>query len=1045
MFKAFRHLFVLFLVSVLTLSFALPAGADEPPVPIDDVGLRLPAGQDATVDPRLDGATGPVRVVVQLRSAPLALAVGPNAKQRGGRLSGAQQRDYVRQLSREQDAVAGQLRGLGGVELARVTKTLNAIVVTVDAARIGAVAALPDVGSVGFLPDYQLDLRETVPYIGATKVQNAGFDGSGVRVAVLDSGVDYTHRNLGGPGTVEAYLAAYGTAPSDPRNTTRDGLFPTKKVYEGFDFVGETWPSGLRTEDPDPIDFEGHGTHVADIIAGRSNDGAHKGVAPGAQILAVKVCSAVATSCNGIALLKAIDYALDPNGDGDLSDAVDVINMSLGLSYGQREDDLSEASANAVRAGVIVVASAGNSADRPYITGSPSSTPEVISVAQTQVPSASAIPLVINAPPSIAGTYPNTATVAWAPVDRTVTADVVYVGRGCRDDETTPGVVEPTDEYLADPSGKIALIIRGVCAVSVKVDRAAKAGAVGVLIQNNAPGDPPTFSKGGGDTFVPTLILTQADGQRIRDALSGGATVNATISPNNPLSLAGSVVASSSRGPNYSYNQIKPDIAAPGGSVSAEAGTGDEETAFSGTSGAAPMVAGATALLVDAFSDAPRTPAEIKALLMNTAETNIRTNPAVSDALAPITRIGGGEVRVDRALASTTAAYDAEALTGSLSFGYQALSQPASFTKTVLVRNYSTAEHTYTIKSQFRYADDAASGAVTVNAPSTITVPAGGSATFEVVLKVDARRLPTWTLNGGSQGGNGPLLQSVEFDGYITIAGGDDNVHLAFHILPHKAAAVTPDRTNVTLRSGRGQVNLSNEGGAVDGRVEVFSLTGTSPKLDTPPPPAGSNEALIDLRAVGVRLVSLGGGALGVQFGITTYGERAHPNYPAGFDVFLDVNRDGTDDYLIFNGESGGFAMTGQNVVYVRDLRQPTATAFFFTDADLNSANAILTAPLSALGNLSPGTPFNFSVEAYDNYFTGRTTDSIPTMTYTLGTPRYVGSGIPATGVPAGGTTTLSIRSVIGGAAASPSQTGLLLFYRDGKPGREADLIIITE
>jgi subtilisin family serine protease len=136
-----------------------------------------------------------------------------------------------------------------------------------------------------------------------------------------------------------------------------------------------------------------------------------------------------------------MDFALDPNGDNNLSDAVDIINMSLGASYGQKEDDLSEASANAVRAGVVVVASAGNSADRPYIVGSPSSTPEVMSVAQTQVPSAKNYPLIINSPITIAGSYSNMATVDWAPTVNGFTGDVAYVGRGC-----------PADPYLADPS-----------------------------------------------------------------------------------------------------------------------------------------------------------------------------------------------------------------------------------------------------------------------------------------------------------------------------------------------------------------------------------------------------------------------------------------------------------------------------------------------------------------------------------------------------------------------------------------------------------------
>ena len=116
--------------------------------------------------------------------------------------------------------------------------------------------------------------------------------GKGVRVGVIDSGIDYTHVAFGGAGTEAAYEAAYGESNDDSRNVTLDGLFPTAKVAGGFDFVGESWPGddGIEDPDPDPIDFEGHGTHVADIIGGV------KGVAPGVKLYALKVCSAVATS-----------------------------------------------------------------------------------------------------------------------------------------------------------------------------------------------------------------------------------------------------------------------------------------------------------------------------------------------------------------------------------------------------------------------------------------------------------------------------------------------------------------------------------------------------------------------------------------------------------------------------------------------------------------------------------------------------------------------------------------------------------------------------
>ena len=477
---------------------------------------------------------GKVEIVVQLADAPLAKAQGDGAKQRGGAMNRAQAQSYLRTLQGKQDATMAQIRALGGVETARLSKVLNAVIVSIDASRLTAVRQLAGVTSVRAVGRYQLDLSETVPYIGAAAAQAAGRDGTGVRVAVLDSGIDYTHRNLGGPGTPADFATCYAQRDAAPSGACASLFGPAaSKVVGGFDFVGETWPNGPRTEDPNPIDFQGHGTHVADIIAGRSADGTHKGVAPGAKLYGVKVCSAVASSCNGVALLKGMEFALDPNGDGDISDAVDVVNMSLGSSYGQKEDDLSEASANAVRYGIVVVASAGNSADRPYIVGSPSSTPEVISVAQTQVPSAKAFSLVVTGiSPSIIN---NTATVEWAPIGSGFSAPAVRLGRGCPADSISPG--SPEDPYFNgnSPAGKVALIDRGACSVSLKVDRATKAGAVAVLIANNAAGDPPSFSFGGGDLpLAPTLVITQADGNRIKNAL-GDSGVNpavvATVSP----------------------------------------------------------------------------------------------------------------------------------------------------------------------------------------------------------------------------------------------------------------------------------------------------------------------------------------------------------------------------------------------------------------------------------------------------------------------------------------------------------------------------------
>src|SRR5574337_116017 len=393
------------LLLALTLSLALPVRADDQPPPPDVSDLLIPDGPiSVEIAPQLAQATGEVDIVVQLVDAPLAVADGINAKQQGGKLNAAQQRNYLRQLAQKQNGLMDQIRALNGRELARVSKALNAVIVAIDASRINAVAALPNIRSIRPVTNYELALGDVRPYMGATDVEAAGFDGTGVRVAVLDTGVDYTHKDLGGSGNVADYLAAYGTTISDTLNTTRDGLFPTQKVIAGHDFVGEFWPrpgvpgGGPLNPDDDPIDCGpgtipapcagGHGTHTSDIIAGHSLDNSHKGIAPGASLVAVKVCSSVSTSCSGIALLEGMDFALDPNQDGNISDAVDIISMSLGSSYGQAQDDLSEASQNAVNLGVIVVAAAGNSADRPYIVSSPSTAPNVLSVAATFHPTA---------------------------------------------------------------------------------------------------------------------------------------------------------------------------------------------------------------------------------------------------------------------------------------------------------------------------------------------------------------------------------------------------------------------------------------------------------------------------------------------------------------------------------------------------------------------------------------------------------------------------------------------------------------------------------
>ena len=770
--------------------------------------------------------SGPVQLGIKLQDPPLVVAVGANAKQNGIAMTADQQRAYLAQLKQKQDAVMSQVASMGGVELGRVSKAHNALIVSIDASKIAQIHGINGVVAIRPVPDRQLsvapvpDLATTDAYIGATAVQNSGFTGQGVRVAMLDTGIDYTHYNLGGSGLLSDYAAAKAADTTTPPAN----LFPTTKVVGGYDFTGDTWPNGPLAPDPNPIDLNGHGTLTADTMGGRSLDSLHKGTAPDTQIYAVKVCSSVSTSCSGVAILEGIDFALDPTNSGTLNNAVDVISMSVGGPFGMREEDESEAFTDVVNFGVVSVISAGNDGDIPYIVGGPSATPEVLSVAATTSVVASVIPLVINSPGSIAGTYSNTATLDFAPISGTTTSNIVYVGRGCPAGSISPG--SPADPYLANPSGNIALIDRGACAVSLKIDAAARAGATGVLIGLVAPGDAVSFSNGGGTDFVPTLVVTQSTSNVIKTALNSSA-VNGTISSNNAISFAGNVASFSSRGPNYSYNMLKPDMSAPGTINGAAVGTGNGQTTESGTSFSCPLTAGSAALVLS--KNHALGPLDVKAILMETSETNVFNNVAtMPGVLAPLSRAGAGEVRADRAAAGTTSVWDASnPLAVSISFGTYRLNASQSFKKKIVVRNYSSTSRTYQVTNTYRDAPNMTG--VTITAPSSVFVAANSSASFTLSLVVNPASLPVWTLNGGNNGGNGELLNTVEYAGYLTFTSGAENVHIPWHILPHKSANVQPASASVALSGNPGQPGFTNASGAVGGRSVRFRSRAREP------------------------------------------------------------------------------------------------------------------------------------------------------------------------------------------------------------------------
>ncbi len=1012
------------------VSAQTPASADrldgrELPASIAELQLDTPETMDGlsagVLDAGLAGATGAGKVVIRLSadSGATAFAKGNDTAK-------------AKQVARaQQDAFLSRVRSIdpGARVLGQVQLVLNAVFVEVDASKLTELARDPAVVRIARVGNYEVDLSETVPYIGASAVQNAGFTGKGVKVAVLDTGIDYTHAALGGSGNPDEYAA------NNP-NVIEPGTFPTAKVVGGFDFVGSTWPNTPEAPDPDPLDGPlgagtGHGSHVAHIIGGKG------GVAPGVDLYAVKVCSTVSSSCSGIALIQGMEFAVDPNGDGKAKDRVDIINMSLGSSYGQPfDDDLSLAVDNATALGVLTVASAGNSADKPYATGTPSAATTALSVAQTQVPSAALQLITVNGV-----NYPAVFQPWSVPLTGVITGPVQY-GNGAG------GNLDGCAAFTAGSlTGKIVLVNRGGCNFTLKIKTIGDAGGSAGIIGLVAPGAP--FSGGdGGDRpiTIPGYMISQADSSAIKAAIAGGGAT-AIIDPANQLPLVGQVVGSSSRGPQHESTQlIKPEIGAPGASVSAIAGTGTEEGPFGGTSGASPMVAGSAALLLEGFGGTKTpgkgttpgkglglglTPVEVKALLMNNAETDIKTDPFTG--LAPITRIGGGEIRVDDALSAPAAAWDNDVPTGALGFGFVDVAEDTvTLKKTVRIRNYDNKAKTYSVTPTFRFDDDVTNGAVSVSAPSSIEVkPGRGRDTlFEVTLTIEGAKLRGNFMNSGSQGANPAGLTTNEYDGYLVLDDGSNPIRLAWHVLPRKDANVVPSTTD--LSGGTDQTIGLNNTGVGTAQNDAYSLLAVSP--NEPEGPLGGQSPTPDIRGVGINTFPVPANFCSAApsfvwaFAVNTW-ERQEHLLPVSHQVWLDTDQDGESDFVVLNRDVtfSGIA-DGRQLAWALDLETGDATAFFFAEHSMNTGNTVLLIcgeqiGLSGADILS--TNVDMSVVAQDFYY-GGPGDLVEGLTVTpLGEQFF---GLP-TDVP-GNTDDADGLSVLdfGPFAGNTDELGLMLF-----------------
>jgi subtilisin family serine protease len=566
----------------------------------------------------------------------------------------------------------------------------------------------------------QLDLKNiknqfstiTADFIGA---KDHAFRGKGIKVAVFDTGIDYTHNMFNGPGTKESFTSV------DPAKET--SLFPNSKVKGGIDLVGEDFtpwslhaPNAVPRIDNNPIDTSGHGSHVAGTIAGRGDGvNTHDGIAPEADLYAIKVFGSGGTGDDIV--IAGIEWALDPNGDYDLSDKLDVGNMSLGAGYGHSYSYYSEAVKNASEAGFIIVTSAGNSGATPYIVGSPGTTTESVTVGASiggmeylwkmngsRFEFASTSPLIVE---QIEGTI-STPIKDITPLK----GELFFIGEAAED-------LSP--EMASKLNQKVALIDRGSVSFVDKLKRAKDAGAIGAIVVNNKPNDPAFTMGGEGNIDLPAIMITKEQGDVIKNQMQNDL-VHVFLNHGDVVEkkeIIDTITGFSSQGPRLSDGLLKPEIIAPGYQViSAAVGSGNEQARLNGTSMSAPQIAGVMALLKE--SHPTQETKVLKSLLIGTA----KTLKDESGKDYPISRQGSGRVQAGKAIASQIYATPA-----TLSLGHINIVSKKTISRKVTFTNLSDQEKNYDIG--FVHSEH-----VTVASKQSVTIAAKGetSVTFNITI-----------------------------------------------------------------------------------------------------------------------------------------------------------------------------------------------------------------------------------------------------------------------------------------------------------------------
>lgn len=754
---------------------------------------------------------------------------------------------YVASLQSQQMAYESQMSALVGRTVSashRMQHAVNAIVAELSVDEVGRISKLAGVKIVEQYREYVQDTDTGPTLIGAPALWNGTYTGAtasqkgeGMVIAMIDSGVNFGSPSFAEADPVDGYVhvnpLGAGTYLGTCAPTGVDVGRCNAKLIGGYDFVcgapGNQCGVANVREEPGFGDTNGHGSHTASTVAGNHRNvnfsGSPRsisGVAPRANIIAYDACYTNTSTgqglCPNVSTVAAINQTV---ADG----IVDAINYSIGGGAEPWTETTSLAFKGAVAAGIYVSTSAGNSGPGAGTVGHLEPWTAANAAAQHG-----------------RGTFaPQFDVTGPAPVPANLSP--IYLNEGSGGvlfSATIPGTTRlyissgingTSDGCAAYPAntfaGGIAVIRRGTCTFAVKVNNASAAGAVAVILANNAAGDLAPSVPG---TTIPTFGTTQVSGDALRDfGQANPATATASIlypavARSNTVDALGSF---SSRGPAGRFDLIKPDVTAPGVSilaaVSGTALTGSENliALYDGTSMASPHNAGAALLIRQARPT--WTVAEVKSAIMMTATPTVlledQTTPANAFAA------GSGRISAERAvnaalvLDETDANYTAaNPATGGdpAALNLPSIARSSCHVSCTFTRTF---RNTRAAAVQWQVSSTGLSSTIT---PSTFTIAAG--ATQAVTITINTAFVPA----DGAWNFGTLELKEVLSPGVFNDAA---TLHLPMAVAVQPPVANTPASLTASVMSTRVtglDLDISNSGGSTLNFALTSSGLGTT-------------------------------------------------------------------------------------------------------------------------------------------------------------------------------------------------------------------------